>query len=79
MAQHDTWAGRTLGEPTIEQWEALKAYAAQHGRCWKAALRNEWMDACQGIDNLDQQALLQQLRNQFGPRWLMLIDINKAR
>lgn len=77
--QHDTWTGRTLGEPTVEQWEALKAYAFAHGRTWKAQLRDEWMNACQGISDLDQQALLQQLRNTFGPRWLRLIDINKPR
>lgn len=59
--------------PTAEQWEALKAYAAAHGRTWKAALRYEWMDACQGISDLDQQALLQQVRNQFGPGWLMRV------
>jgi len=79
MAQLDTWTGRTLGEPTVEQWEALKAYAAEHGRTWKAQLRNEWMNACQGIGDLDQQALLQQVRNTFGPRWLMLVDIKAGR
>jgi hypothetical protein len=79
MAQHDTWTGRTLGEPTAEQWAALRAYAAAHGRTWKAQLRAEWMDACQGIPDLEQQALLQQVRNQFGPRWLMLIDIEAER
>ena len=79
MAQFDTWTGRTLGEPTVEQWEALKAYAAEHGRTWKAALREDWMDACQNISDPNQQALLQQLRNTFGPRWLMLVDIKGDR
>lgn len=79
MAQHDTSTGRTLGEPTVEQWKALKAFAAKHGRCWKSELRNEWMNACQGIDDFDQAGLLQQIRNQFGPRWLSLVDINGER
>ena len=79
MTQHDTWTGRTLGEPTIEQWNALKTFAASHGRTWKASLRDEWMNACQGISDPDQQRLLQQIRNTFGPRWLMLIDITKDR
>lgn len=79
MAQFDDWTGRTLGEPTIEQWEALKAYAAEHGRTWKAQLHDEWMNACQGISDPDQQALLQQIRNTFGPRWLRRIRITEPR
>ena len=70
MAQHDTWTSRTLGEPTPEQWDALVAYAREHGRTWKAQLLTDWRD---GRDS----GLLRQIRNSFGPRWLMLIDIRK--
>ena len=58
-------------EPTPEQLTALRDYAARYGRTWKAALRHEWMNACQGISDLNQQALLQQVRNTLGPSWLV--------
>ena len=72
MAQFNTWTGRTLGEPTAEQWECLKAYAAEHGRAWKHQLLQEWQT---GRDT----GLLRQVRNQFGPRWLLLVDIKGER
>jgi len=80
MAQHDTWTGRTLGEPSIEQWAALQRFAARHGRTWKATLREAWMSGnYPTTDGEDDAAYLQQIRNTFGPRWLLLVDINKPR
>ena len=70
--QHDTWTGRTLGEPTLEQWAALKAYAREHGRTWKSRLLDDWTYA-------RTSGPLQQLRNSFGPRWLLLVRINEPR
>lgn len=55
-------------QPTTEQWEALKAYAAEHGRTWKYQLWQEWQE---GTDS----GLLRQVRNQFGPRWLRLVKM----
>lgn len=72
MAQFDSWTGRTLGEPTEDQWNALVAYAAEHGRTWKSQLLKDWERSAAG-------ELLQQVRNTFGPRWLMLIDIREPR
>lgn len=77
MAQFDSWTGRTLGEPTVEQWEALKAWAATHGRCWKQALRDAWMDGDYGT--FAEAGLLQQIRNTFGPHWLSAVDIKGER
>jgi hypothetical protein len=28
---------------TAEQFDALRAYAEEHGRTWKAKLNHEWM------------------------------------
>ena len=44
---------------------ALCDYARTHGRCWKAALRAEWMNA-------STTGILQELRNaaHFGPTGL---------
>lgn len=78
MAQHSTWTGRTLGEPTAEQWAALQRFSTAYGRTWKQTLRDAWMDGNYPC-NEDDASLLQQLRNQFGPRWLMLVDITKGR
>jgi hypothetical protein len=49
---------------TKEQFEALKAYAGEHGRRWKSDLRDEWMTATAPWP-------LMQVRNQFGPTWLV--------
>lgn len=80
MAQQDTWTGRTLGEPSAEQWSALVAFARRYGRTWKATLREAWMSGnYPATDHEDDDAYLQQIRNTFGPGWLMLVDIHKAR
>lgn len=71
MGQYDTWTGRELGEPTQEQLTALREYASEHGRNWKSALLDDWMYA-------RVPGPLQQVRNNFGPKWLMLFDINKG-
>lgn len=47
---------------TKEEWKALETYAEEHGRTWKAQLREDWM-------NGRTSGTLQQLRNSpdFGP------------
>jgi hypothetical protein len=77
MAQIDTASGRTLGEPTTEQWVALQAWATKHGRFWKQALRDAWMSGDYGT--FEDSGYLQQIRNTFGPRWLSAIDINASK
>lgn len=49
--------------PNAEQLQALREYAAKHGRNWKSALLDDWMYA-------RQPGPLQQVRNNFGPTWL---------
>lgn len=66
-----------MGEPTAEQWEALKAYAEANGRYWKQSLRDAWMTGDYG--SFAEAGLLQQIRNTFGPRWLSLVDIKGER
>lgn len=50
--------------PTAEQIEALKAYASENGRYWKAALLLDW--SCDRTSGA-----LQELRNTLGPSWLL--------
>lgn len=55
---------------TPEQLEALTAYAAEHGRTWKDSLRTDWYYA-------RRPGALQQIRNEFGPTWLMTFKFPK--
>lgn len=54
----------TLRNLTAGEIAALQAYAAEHGRKWKAALLDDWMRAALTGE-------LHALRNSHGPSWLM--------
>lgn len=58
--------------PNSEQLAAVIAFAEDNGRTWKASLNDAWMtDGYRRyIVRDDASHLLQQVRNQFGPRWL---------
>lgn len=51
------------------QLAAVRAFAEQNGRTWKAALRSVWETG--NYSRIDAAAELQQVRNAFGPRWLI--------
>jgi hypothetical protein len=56
-------------QPTDEQLEAIKAFAKKHGPHWKADLGAAWAN---GKDTNEPNGhLLRQVRNNFGPRWLI--------
>jgi hypothetical protein len=55
--------------PSTEQVEALKAWAAIYGRNWKSALRQAWMTG--EYNGFENSHFLQQIRNTFGPSWLV--------
>lgn len=55
-------------EPTSEQLEALRRFAAKHGRNWRTKLSQAW--ASGKDERLPDAALLRQVRNQLGPKWL---------
>lgn len=57
-------------KPTQDQLNALKEYAAANGRTWKSKLHHEWMNATASWP-------LMQIRNQFGPSWLVRFDLRK--
>ncbi len=61
-----------LGGMADDQRAAVAAFRDANGRDWKEGLGSLWMTgnySRRGIDK-DQAALLQQVRNQFGPEWL---------
>ena len=64
-----TFAEPELRGPSQEQLAALQNFATTNGRSWKRALLSAWGNG--GCDRLAEGALLQQVRNQFGPTWLM--------
>ena len=57
---------------TAEEREALRAFAAEHGRCWKAELRKQWMNA-------SAIPVLHRLRNRLGPSWLVRFRFKHTR
>ena len=58
---------------TVEQHQALRAYAAKHGRRWKSTLNNVWM----GGPPYDDGGILRGLRNSHGPTWLLTYRLPK--
>lgn len=55
--------------PTPEQLERLRQFAQQYGPAWKEILITMWG---RGTDMNEQDGyLLHQIRNQYGPSWLM--------
>lgn len=63
-------------EPSCEQINALRKWAEKHGRNWKSALREAWMTGNYGL--FDDAGYLQQIRNQFGPIWLVKFRLSQA-
>lgn len=63
--------------PTAEMIAALLRYRKLHGRTWKQALRDDWMNAMEGsLASFDDAGLLQQVRNTFGPNWLNRVKLD---
>jgi len=56
---------------TAEQHKALLEYAAEHGRNWKSELNHDWLTG-------QSEGYLRQIRNQFGPSWLMRFKLPPA-
>jgi hypothetical protein len=55
-------------QPTPEQLAALQRFQERHGATWKAKLRELWM--CEPGSKYQDGAVLRQVRNQLGPKWL---------
>lgn len=54
---------------TTEQLTAIRDFARVHGRNWKSILRTAWMTG--DYYGRDDANFLQQIRNTFGPSWLV--------
>lgn len=59
--------------PNPEQLAAVAAFAARHGRTWRADLAGAWLN---GSDAREPHGhLLRQVRNQHGPAWLERVNL----
>ena len=67
--------------PTAEQLDALRRFAAVNGRTWKSALNTLWMNGAYNNAVLGgaDPGYLQQIRNSFGPSWLVRFSLKAAR
>lgn len=62
---------------TREQYEALLTFAQENGKRWKALLNVAWSTGrYDDYKGTDQYGLLQQIRNTFGPSWLVKFNFN---
>jgi hypothetical protein len=63
-------------QPSAEQLAALTSYARHEGPEWKRKLLIDWQRS--GTDKSHARptyALLQQVRNRFGPAWLARFEV----
>jgi hypothetical protein len=65
-----------VNHPTVEQLNAVIRFATEHGRTWKSQLNDAWMTG--NYVGFVGSHLLQQVRNQFGPEWLVKFNLKKA-
>ena len=64
---------RTIDELPADVRPVILAYAAKHGRTWKAKLSEAWQT---GRDaSLPDGWALRQARNKFGPKWLAAVSL----
>ncbi len=64
-------------QPRLEQLNALANFIDANGKHWKQNLAEGWERGFR--DGTPGAALLQQLRNQFGPRWLSKYRIGQKK
>jgi hypothetical protein len=67
-----------MDTPNTEQLEALRLFAVANGRSWKAELNALWYNGAYDNANLGGAPahLLQQVRNGYGPSWLVRFRAN---
>lgn len=66
--------------PNAKQIEALRLFASANGRNWKSELNTLWMNGAYSNAVLGgaDPAYLQQVRNEFGPTWLVRFSLAAA-
>jgi len=64
-------------EPTAEQKAAVLAFMSANGKDWKDKLSAAWASGSYRFISKDNQALLQQVRNEHGPEWLAKVSADQ--
>ena len=60
------------------QLAALRTFAQANGRNWKSALNDAWSTGrYRNYNGADDEGALQEIRNYFGPSWLVRFSFNK--
>lgn len=72
------YEGSTLIEAALEphHHEALKRYAAKHGKQWKSKLQRDWET---GETHGEDTAAIRQVRNKIGPSGLYRLKLHEGR
>jgi len=65
---------------SADQLKALRTFAKANGRSWKFKLNDAWMTGrYQDYNGTDDYGSLQQIRNRFGPAWLVKFSFDRAK
>lgn len=70
-------AEQPVQEPSAEQKAAVLAFMSANGKDWKDKLSAAWASGSYRFISKDNQALLQQVRNEFGPEWLARVSADQ--
>lgn len=63
-----------------DQLAALKTFADANGRTWKDKLRTAWSNGrYRDYNGTDNYGYLQQVRNTFGPGWLIKFSFDNPK
>jgi hypothetical protein len=63
-----------------EQFAALRTFADANGRDWKSKLNHAWSSGrYRDYNGTDNYGYLQQVRNTFGPSWLVKFSFDNAK
>jgi hypothetical protein len=62
---------------SLEHLIALRMFASAHGRNWKSKLNDAWMTGNYPTGSILPE--LQQVRNEYGPSWLVRFSLKSDR
>lgn len=62
---------------SLLQLEAIRVFRTLKGRSWKAELNSCWSRASYPGLGAQHAAVLQQIRNEFGPEWLQKFSVSQ--
>lgn len=64
---------------TADQLAALRTFAKANGRAWKSKLNHAWSTGRYNDYSGADDGLLQEVRNMFGPSWLVRLRLDDAK